>query len=101
MTDRTRQHRAKRRHAFILAIIVLVMFAISLLLISNDFVRFPSEEVDANATLQQATINSLLQTNAPPAEGIAAADYEATLANIPEAQAVWLRQTASAQAPSP
>lgn len=95
------QQRAKRRNALILTLVVLVMFAISLLLISNDFVRFPSEEVNANATVAQATIHTFLQTSAPPPGGISSADFEATLAHVPPAQAIWLRQTATAQPASP
>lgn len=101
MTDPQDQQRAKRRNALLLTLLALTMFVISLLLIGNDFVRFPSEEVNANATVEQATINALLQTNAPPATGIASVDFEATLVKVPPAQAIWLRQTATAQAPSP
>lgn len=101
MSQAQNPNRDKRRNALILTLVVLLMFVVSLLLISNDYVRFPSEEVEANATLAQATIASLLLTHAPPAENIAAADYEATLAHVPPAQAIWLRQTATAQATSP
>ncbi|MCY3836732.1 MAG: hypothetical protein OXF83_09910 [Anaerolineaceae bacterium] len=101
MSQAQNPDRAKRRNALILTLVVLLMFIVSLLLISNDYVRFPAEEVDANATLVQATIDSLLMTHAPPPAGIAAADYEATLAHVPPAQAIWLRQTATAQPAAP
>ncbi len=95
MTEIQKPKSAKGPITALLVIVVVTMFLVSLWLLGNDWVRFPSEEVDANATVAQGTIEALLSTNLPPS-GIAAADYEATLVKVPKTQAVWLRQTATA-----